>query len=159
MNKKVSLMFVAAIVIAAAAFLVAEEKPWLDMANCDFCKPWTENGLMTVVAQEQVPISNGALCLSTVPEARMAEYKKTSALMNEIADKATKGEPVKMCGSCETMGSFFMRGAKMEEAWTKTGSVMLITSSDSTVVADIHKWVKKNDEEFAKMMKPAADTK
>lgn len=159
MNKRLSLMFVASVVIAAAAFLVAGEKPWLDMANCDFCKPWMETGLMKEMTHEQVPISNGVLCLSSVPEARMADYKKTSALMNEIGNKAAKGEQVKMCGSCETMGSFFMRGAKMEEAWTKTGSAMLITSSDSTVVADIHKWVKKNDEEFAKMMKPAADTK
>ncbi len=158
MNKRMSLMLVVAFVVAAAAFLVAEEKPWLDMANCDFCKPWMETGLMKEMSHEQLPIANGVLCISSVPEKRLAEYKKTSALMNEIGQKAAKGEPVKMCGSCAAMGSFFTRGAKMEEVWTKTGSVMLLTSSDPALVTEMHNWAKKNDEEFAKMMKPA-DTK
>ncbi len=159
MNKRVTLMLAAAFIVGVAAFVIAGEKPWLDMQNCDFCKPWVESGLMKEMTHEQVPISNGVLCLSSVSEKRFADYKKTSMLMNEIGKKAAAGEKVNMCGSCETMGSFFMRGAKMEEAWTKSGSAMLLTSSDSTVVADMHKWVQKNNEEFAKMAAPKADTK
>lgn len=142
----------ALIMVAVAAFVVAGEKPWLDMQNCDFCKPWTANGLMTVMTHEQIPLSNGVLCLSTVPAERFEEFKKTSAMMHQIGERAAKGEKVTMCGSCETMGSFFGRGAAYEEVWTKNGSAMIFTSSDSALVAEMHSWVKKNDEEFAKMM-------
>jgi hypothetical protein len=58
---------------------------------------------------------------------------------------------VKTCGSCETMGSFFMRGVKMEELFMKSGVAMLMTSSDSILVADMHKWAKRNAEEEKKM--------
>ncbi len=142
----------ALIMVAVAAFVVAGERPWLDMQNCDFCKPWTANGLMSVMTHEQLPISNGVLVISTVPADRMEDFKKTSAMMNEIGQRAAKGEKVTMCGSCETMGSFFGRGAKMEEVWTKNGSAMIFTSSDPALVAEMHSWVKKNDEEYAKLM-------
>lgn len=160
MYKKLSLTIVLALVALAATFVVAaDEKPWLDMQNCDFCKPWIATGLMNDLTHEQVAMKTGVLTIMTCPEKRMAEFKKTSALMNEIGAKAMKGEPVKMCGSCEAMGSFFMRGATMEEVWTKNGSVSLLTSTDPAVVADMHKWVQKNNEEYAKMAAPKADTK
>ena len=65
--------------------------------------------------------------------------------------KAAAGEKVQMCGSCEAMGSFFMRGAKMEELFMKSGVAMPMTSSDSSLVADMHKWAKRNAEEEKKM--------
>ena len=152
MNKKMSSMLVLAVILIATAFGIAGEKPWLDMQNCEFCKPWLANGLMKEMTHEQLPISNGVVCVSSVPEKRFAEYKKTSEMMNEIGKRAAAGEKIQMCGSCEAMGSFFMRGAKMEEVWTKNGSIMLLTSTDPAIVAEMHKWAQKNDEEFDKMM-------
>lgn len=166
MSKKLSLTFIMAILALAAAFVIAaDEKPWLDFNNCDFCKPWMSSGLMSEMTHEMVPMKNGVMTVMTCPEKRMAEFKKTSAMMNEIGAKAGKGEPVKMCGSCEAMGGLLMRGAQMEEVWLKSGSVMLMTSSDPALVADMHKWAQKNIEEYAKMPAPTpaaapkADTK
>ena len=160
MNKKLSLIFIMSMFALASVLVVAaDEKPWLDFANCDFCKPWMTTGLMNEMTHEMVPMKNGVMTVMTCPEKRMAEFKKTSAMMNEIGAKAAKGEPVKMCGSCEAMGGLLMRGATMEEVWLKSGCVMLMTSADPAVVADMHKWAQKNNEEYAKMPAPAAAPK
>lgn len=160
MIKKLSLIVVLAMLALTTAFVVAaDEKPWLDFTNCDFCKPWMSTGLMNDMTHEMVATKTGVMTVMTCPAKRMDEFKKTSAMMNEIGAKAGKGEPVHMCGSCEAMGGLFMRGAAMEEVWLKEGMVMLMTSSDPALIADMHKWVKKNNEEYAKMPAPKADTK
>ena len=56
-----------------------------------------------------------------------------------------------MCGSCEKMGSFFMRGTNIEEVYLKNGVTMLMTSNDSTLVADMHNWAQRNADEEKKM--------
>ncbi|MCC6961988.1 MAG: hypothetical protein IT585_01910 [candidate division Zixibacteria bacterium] len=150
MHKRITLAALA-LTLLVAALLIAGEKPWLDFNNCDFCKPWTQNGLMNEMTHEQLNISNGVMTISTVPAARLADYRKTSAMMNEIGQRAAKGEKVNMCGSCEAMGAMMMKGAKFEEVPTKTGSVILLTSSDPAMVTELHDWAKKNLDEYAKM--------
>lgn len=164
MIKKLSLIAIVAMLTLATAFVVAaDEKPWLDFTNCDFCKPWMSTGLMSEMTHEMVAMNTGVMTVMTCPAKRMDEFKKTSAMMNEIGAKAAKGEPVHMCGSCEAMGGLLMRGVAMEEVWLKEGCVMLMTSTDPALVADMHKWAKKNNEEYAKMPAPTptpkADTK
>lgn len=156
MNKKSLLVVASLFVVAIAAMLIAGEatkstKPWVDMQNCEFCKPWTAGGLMKDMQWEQHNIAGGVMCISTVPPARMAEYKKASDQMDVLGKKAASGEKIQMCGSCEAMGGLMMRGAKMEQVWLKNGSVMLLTSSDAAIVTDLHKWADKNNEEFSKM--------
>lgn len=150
MHKRVTLAALA-LTLLVAALLIAGEKPWLDFTTCDFCKPWTQNGLMNEMTHEQLNISNGVITIVSVPAARLDEYRKTSALMNEIGARAAKGEKVNMCGSCESMGAMMMKGAKMEEVPTKTGSVMLLTSADPAMVTELHNWTKKNLDEYAKL--------
>lgn len=156
MHKSITLAALA-LTLLVAALLIAGEKPWLDFNNCDFCKPWMQNGLMNEMTHEQVNISNGVMTICTVPAARVDEYRKTSAMMNEIGKRAEKGEKVNMCGSCEAMGAIMTKGAKFEEVPTKTGSVMLLTSTDPAMVTELHNWSKKNLDEYAKM--PAPDAK
>ncbi len=155
MHKRVTLAALA-LTLLVAALVIAGEKPWLDFNTCDFCKPWTQNGLMNEMTHEQLNISNGVMTIISAPAARLEEYRKTSAMMNEIGARAAKGEKVNMCGSCEAMGAMMMKGAKMEEVQTKTGSVILLTSSDSAMVTELHTWAKKNLDEYAKMPAPAA---
>lgn len=143
--------------LAFTAFVVAGERPWMDMANCDFCKPWMESGLMKEMTHDQYTTTSGCVTVCTVPTAKIDTYRKNSAMMNVLGAKAAKGEKVNMCMSCETMGGLMARGAKMEEVPTKNGSIMLLTSTDAAVVADIHKWVKRNDEEMKKMMSAAPE--
>ena len=144
-------ILVGIVVLAGTAFLIAGERPWFDMQNCVFCKPWMETGLMKVMQDNQYPMSNGVVTVSTVPATRMADYKKVCGQMDALGKRAMSGEKLQMCQSCETMGSFFARGAKMEQIWTKDGSVSMLTSSDSTLVADMQKWAQRNMDERKKM--------
>jgi hypothetical protein len=150
---KRTLLILAAIAMVAAmvAVGVAQEKPWFDMKNCDFCKVWTTPEMMKNVTYEQHNISNGVLTASFFPESFRESYKKASTQMDVLGQKAGAGEKVQMCGSCEKMGTFFMRGMKMEEVYLRNGVTMLMTSTDSSLVADMHNWAQRNADEEKKM--------
>ena len=151
MKHKLLVIALAIMAIALIAVAVAQEKPWYDMKNCEFCKPWSTPVMMKNCTWDQREISNGVMTVGLFPESFRDTYKKASAQMEALSEKAVFGEKIQMCGSCETMGSFFMRGAKMEEVPTKSGVVQLMTASDSTLVADMHKWAQRNAQEEKKM--------
>ena len=67
------------------------------------------------------------------------------------------GHEVPLCGSCEAFGAALGKGAIKEQIELKNGSVMLLTSSDEAVLADLHKWIDRNDEEMKKMMADMAE--
>jgi hypothetical protein len=150
MNHKILVALALVLAMAFVAFAAAE-KPWYDMKNCEFCKPWATPEMTKNCVFDQVAIGNGVLSLVQFPESFRPKYMAASAEMEAISKKAASGEKVNMCGSCEMMGSFFMRGMKFEEIPTKTGIAMLMTSSDSALVADMHQWVKRNLDEEKKM--------
>ncbi len=141
-------------VVALAALAVAQEKPWYD-EKCEFCKPWMTPEMTKNVTWDQREISNGVMTICLFPESLREAYNKASAQMGILSQKAAAGEKIHMCGSCEAMGSFFMRGAKMEEVPTASGVVQLLTASDSTMIAEIHKWAKRDAEEMKKMTEAA----
>jgi hypothetical protein len=151
MKHKLLLTAVAIMAVCSMAVAVEQEKPWYDMKNCEFCKPWSTPEMMKNVTWEQLETANGVLTVTLFPESFRPNYKAASNQMQALSMKAAAGEKVKTCGSCETMGSFFMRGVKMEELFMKSGVAMLMTSSDSILVADMHKWAKRNAEEEKKM--------
>jgi hypothetical protein len=151
MKHKLLVIAVAIMAVASIAVAVAQEKPWYDMKNCEFCKPWSTPEMVKSCSWDQHAISNGVVTLGLFPESLREAYKKASAQMDALGKKAAAGEKIQMCLSCETMGSFFMRGAKMEEIPTKSGALMLMTASDTTLVGDMHKWAKRNAEEEKKM--------
>jgi hypothetical protein len=151
MKHKLPVIVVAIMAVALVAVAVAQDKPWYDMKNCEYCKPWTTPEMMKNCTWDQREISNGVMTLCFFPESFRETYNKASAQMGTLSMKAAKGEKVQMCGSCEMMGSFFMRGAKMEEVPTKSGVVQLMTASDTTLVAEMHKWAQRNVDEEKKM--------
>ncbi len=152
MKHRLLVTAVAIMAIAMVAVAVAQEKPWYDMKNCEFCKPWLTPEMMKNCTWDQREVSNGVMTLCFFPESFRESYKKASAQMGALSKRAATGEKIPICGSCEAMGSFFMRGAKMEEVPTKSGVVQLLTASDSSLVADMHKWAKRNAEEQKKML-------
>jgi hypothetical protein len=151
MKHKLLVIAVAIMAVALVAIAVAEEKPWYDMKNCEFCNPWTTPEMMKNMTSDQVACASGVITILTFPESLRPSYKAASAQMNALSAKAATGQKIQMCGSCETMGSFFMRGAKMEEIPTKSGVVLMMTASDSTLIGDMHKWAQRNAEEEKKM--------
>jgi len=44
-----------------------------------------------------------------------------------------------------------MKGPKQDYVSTSNGDVWILTSNDATVVAELQNWVKRNNEEMAKM--------
>lgn len=150
MKHKLLIVAVAIMAVALVAVAVAQEKPWYDK-DCEFCKPWMTPEMMKNCAFDQVKCASGVLTVITFPESFRPSYKVASAQMDALSAKAATGQKIQMCGSCETMGSFFMRGAKMEEVPTKSGVVLLMTASDSALVGDMHKWAQRNADEEKKM--------
>ena len=147
------LIGLAVILLATTSWLVAQDKPWFDMKNCDMCKNFTAHpGLMESMDWETHKISNGIMMLSMVKPEMVKAYRKANAACNALGKKLQEGHQANMCGSCDAMGMLMMKGAKMEDVEIKNGGVMLLTSSDSTVVADLHQYADRNDQEWKKMM-------
>lgn len=128
------------------------EKPWFDMENCAFCSNLLEDPkLLDNTVWEHHEITDGIVTVTTVKPEFLASYRKAAAAMDTVGKKIATGEQFPMCGMCQAMGSFFMKGARMEYVETSVGDVMLLTSSDSTVVAEIKAWAKRTNDEMAKM--------
>ncbi len=131
---------------------LAGDKPWFDMENCAFCSKLLEDpGLLKNSVWEHHEIDNGIISVTTVKPEYLPSYRKAEAAMNEVGKKIAAGEQVPMCGMCQAFGALFMKGARMEVVETSVGSVMLMTSSDSTVVTEIKAWGKRTNDEMAMM--------
>jgi hypothetical protein len=142
----------ALIVLMLVPTAIAGEKPWFDMENCAFCSNLIEDPkLLDNMVWEHHEISNGIVTVTTIKPEFLESYRKASAAMDAVGKRIAAGEQVPMCGMCQSMGSFFMKGAKMDYVETSVGDVMLLTSSDSTVVAEIKAWAKRTNDEMAKM--------
>ena len=145
------ILAILAVMLVACVVVLAQERSWFDMKNCEFCKPWSTPEMLKNTTHEQYGIANGAMMITNFNPNFRDAYKKASAEMGVLSQRAAKGEKVYMCGSCETMGSFFMRGAQVQELMVNNGAIMLMTSSDTSLVNDIHNWVQKNIEEEKKL--------
>lgn len=151
--RSVCKLLIVAVILAAglSSVSLSEDMAWHDMENCDFCKAWGEDPkLMDNMSHEQHLITNGVLTLMTVDDDYMDAFKKAGAANEKLGQKIMAGEKVAMCGSCQAMSSFFPRGARMEQIETKTGSIMLLTTTDTELITDMHKWAKRNNEEMEK---------
>jgi len=147
---------ISAIVVLVLAFMAilvtAGDKAWFDMENCAMCKSFGEHpDMMNAMTWEQHKISNGFMSISMVPAEHLEAFRKANAKCNTLGDKIMAGEKTPLCGSCEAFDAALKKGAVMEQIELKNGSVMLMTSTDAALVADLHKWVDRNNEEMKKM--------
>ena len=126
------------------------ELAWFDMQNCDMCKSMPME-LYASMTWEQHPISNGIVSVTTVTEEALPTYRKGHANMMATGEKLMSGE-MTLCGSCTAFGACLMKGATYEYVETKNGDLMIVTSDDEEVVAELKTWATKNKEEMAKMM-------
>jgi len=128
---------------------------WFDMTNCDFCKHLAgAPGLMNHVTWENHAIDDGMLSITTVtPEYRDAFHEANRA-MHELGQKMMSGQidprTVKMCGHCQAFGGLMMQGAQMKVIQSEQADVevTLVTSGDPAVVAKIHEFNDRNDQEM-----------
>ena len=124
---------------------------WFDMASCGMCKNMSAE-LYTSMTWEQHPISNGIVSVTTVTEEALPAYRKAHANMMATSEKLMTGEQMTLCGSCTAFGACLMNGANYEYVETKNGDLMIVTSDDEEIVAELKTWAAKNKEEMAKMM-------
>lgn len=150
MSKKIVLLSAAIALVFSIA--LAGDAPWFDMKECAMCKSLTETpGLMESTNYEQLNISNGIVCLTTVKGDQLKAYRAAHAKMMDVAARLGKGEALEMCGSCNAFGMIMMKGVKQDYAETRQGDVWIITSDKPEVVAELQGWAKRNSDEMAKM--------
>jgi hypothetical protein len=154
MKKTVIIMAILAVFVSLTAWLnAAEEKPWFDMKNCDFCKNFLKDPqLLENMTWELHDISNGVLSLTVVtPEPRYEHaYQEAMQAMEDLAAEMAKGKTdVKMCGSCEFYGKLMMSGARFEHVHTCAGDVMLITSDKPEVLSMIREYADRTRKAMA----------
>jgi hypothetical protein len=128
---------------------------WFDMENCAFCKHLTKDPeLMDHVAWETQTIEKGAVVITTVDADYMKPYQKACDAMMALGKKMETGEvnpmAVKMCGHCMAWGQLMMAGAHTEMVKSKNVEVTVMTADDPAVIAQIHDFAHRSQEEMAK---------
>jgi hypothetical protein len=151
MSRMILLTLVAVLVAGAGS---AGEVAWFDMDNCSMCTNLSQNkDLVMNITWEQHPISDGIVSVTTVTAEHLADYRKAHEGMNLTAMKLQKGEEMELCGSCIALNACMMKGPKMEYVETSNGDVMILSSDNAELAAELWAWAKRNTEEKAKMKK------
>lgn len=149
-----------AMVVAVAAFVVAEDKPWFDLENCEMCKGMVaQEGLMGNMNWDYYITKNGMMTVGTVAKGYMDKYKASKASMMEAMEKMMAGDEMYLCGFCTKHGELTHAGATLEEFTTKAGEVSLMTSTDPKIVKEIHAYAQKTIDELAKHMAAEGEAK
>ncbi len=151
--KKIGILFAVLLVIfIMATFGTAEDKAWFDFVNCDFCKHFTTDSLLTKnMVWEQYEISNGLLVVTTVKPEFMESYRAATAEMKKLGEAMMAGTvtDVKTCGHCDYYGIMMQSGAKFENVETVMGDIDLITTGDEKVLKMIKTYADNNDKAMA----------
>jgi hypothetical protein len=141
-----------AVVVAIAAFVVAQDKPWFDMEKCAMCSTMSSKpGLLENLTWEHHMISNGVMSVTVCPDEYKEALDQSMAEMQAVQEKIKAGEKVYLDGYCSTYGELMSAGAKTENVETSVGSVSLMTSSDPKVIKKIQEFGQRTIDELAKM--------
>lgn len=152
-SKSAALVVALALLVSALAF--AGDAKWIDMDNCEMCKPMAQQkGLMENMTWEQYDLSNGIVSITTVKPDYMDEYKAAKLEMDKSVARMQQGEQLNLCGSCMSLGMIMMKGVKSEEVPTSNGELWLLTSDDPELVSALQEWAAKNKAEMKKHKAP-----
>lgn len=158
--KSVRIAAALAIVLAIAAFVVADDKPWFDMKNCAMCSTLSSKpGLLESMTWEHFPISNGAVQVGYCPEEHKAAFGQAMGEMQKVAEKLQAGETVNLDGYCMAYGDLMQSGANFEYIEAAHSNVTIITSNDPKVIKKIHDFTQRTKDELAKMVAAEAPAK
>ena len=150
--KAIRIGLLLAMVVAVAAFVVADDKPWFDLEKCAMCTGMTaQEGLMENTTWDHYLTKNGMMTVGTVTDAYKEKYEASHKSMMETVEKLKAGEEMYLCGFCSRHGELARAGVNMEHFSTKVGDVSLMTSTDEKQVEEIHTFAQKTIDELAKM--------
>ena len=73
--KAIRIGLLLAMVVAVAAFVVAEDKPWFDLENCSMCKGMmAQEGLMENMTWDHYLTKNGMMSVTTIADGYREKY-------------------------------------------------------------------------------------
>ena len=141
-------LLISLLVLVTAAVATAGDKAgdqaWFDK-TCSMCSNMYGNeGLIEHMSWEQLDLRNGIISITTVDEKYLPDYRKAKVGMMETMAKMHSGEELHICGSCQYLGKCMMQGPDQDYVQTSTGDIMILTSGDEELVAELQKWVAKN---------------
>jgi hypothetical protein len=141
------------IVMLLSLSAAADDKPWFDMENCDFCKHLTSiPGMMEAITWENINTKTGLLSLTTIPDNLRADYMKAHEAMEETGKKWEAGETVNTCGMCDGIGELMMAGLEWDFVETTSGYASIWIGKDEASIGKIHAWADRTNDEMKKMM-------
>ena len=131
------------ILIASVAF-AGSNAPWVDMKSCPICtNVSSEEGLMENMTWEHHLTATGVMTVSTVKSEFQPQFLRAKAGMKELLGKVVAGDETQVCGYCSSLSSLLKDGAQAENIVTKASDIMLISSTDQTMIARIHAHAQK----------------
>jgi len=146
-----------AIVVLVLVFspAMAQDKPWFDTKNCDFCKQFANDPqLLENMIWEYHDISNGLMIITAVKPEFKASYLAAQEGMQKVAQEMAQGKQgIQMCEHCRTYGALMMSGVKFEHVPAGVGDIMLMTSEKPELLAQIKDFAARSREGQAKMGK------
>jgi hypothetical protein len=129
------------------------EVAWFDFEHCSMCQPFmAQEGLMENMSMEFLKQDQGFVEIVTVSPEYMDAYQAAAGQCQIVADRLAGGEDLPLCGMCQAFGGLMNDGAEPQFLMSKNGSVTLVTSDNSEVVARIHEWTDRTKSEMEKMM-------
>jgi len=137
-----------ALILIIPLAILAQEKPWIDMENCAFCKCLTEDEhLLENMSWEYHDIDNGLLSITTVTPEFKDSYLKAQKAMEKLAMEMSTGQTgIATCGHCDYFGKLMMAGAHFELVESGVGYIMLITSEKPEILKMIQEFGRRNRE-------------
>ena len=131
-------MLVKAIVSGALAIVVfvlvfspamAQDKPWFDVKNCDFCKQFGKDPeLLKNMIWEYHDISNGLMIITAVKPELKASYLAAQEGMEKVAQDMAQGKTVTYAESLK-----IIKGLDTLKKLAKTGQMDLYATSTGGV--------------------------
>lgn len=132
------------LILVAAVSFAGDKAPWVDMKDCPICmNVSSKEGLMDNMTWEHHLTATGVMIVSTVKPEYQPKFDQAKAGMKEILGKVLAGEDIEVCGYCTSLSSLLNEGAKAENFVTKSSDIMLISSTDETMIASIHAHAQK----------------
>jgi len=111
-----------------------------------------EAGLMDHMTYEVYVTAAGMMTVTTVSDDYAAKYMNAKKQMEAMGAKLMAGEKMPLCGYCESHMAIMGTGkATMEPFDTAGGDVMLMSSTDAAIIAQIHEHAKHTQKEMEKM--------
>lgn len=137
------------VLLLALPLIAQDEKTWFDTEKCAFCKEFAaQDGLMDNVSHEYHNIAKGMTSIMYINDGYWDEFQAAQKGMQKVMGSMQSGEMPYMCGHCEKIGYFAMKGVTMDEITSKDCVIVIYQSDDPATVAELQAFGEQNKAEL-----------